>query len=53
MCRSCDVANETGLKIVFLKGMEANVPFTMKPSAGHGDAPIGALPSLGGGLQSL
>ena len=32
---------------MFVKGMEANVYFTMKP----GDVPTGASPSLGGGLQ--
>ena len=33
--------------------MQGNFRFNVKPSAGPGDAPIGALPSLGGGLQLL
>ena len=53
MCRNCDVAGETGLKTVSLKGMEANVCFTVQPSAGPGDAPTGASPGLEGRLQSL
>ena len=53
MCRCCDVANETGLKIVFLKRMEANVRFTMQHFAGPGNALIGTSPGLGGGFYFI
>ena len=53
MFRSCEVAGETGLKIVFLKGMEANVRFTVKPSARLGDAPTGTSPGLGRGFYFI
>ena len=38
---------------MFVKRMEGNFRFIVKPSARPGDVPIGALPGLGGGLQSL
>ena len=38
--------SETSLKIVFIKRMQTNVCFTMQPSAGPCNVPIGALPSL-------
>ena len=49
MCCNCDVAGEAGLKIAFVKRIEGNFHFTIKPSAGQGDAPIGAWPGLGYG----
>ena len=45
--------SETSLKTMLLKGIEANVCSSIKLYAGLGDAPIGALPGLGRGLQSL
>ena len=46
MCRCRDVAYENGFNTVFLKRMEGNFCFTVKPSIGPGDALIGASPSL-------
>ena len=45
--------SEDGFKTVFVKRMEGNFHFTVNPSARPGDALTSALPSLGGGLQSL
>ena len=45
--------SEKGFKSVFVKRMEGNFSFIVKPFARLGDALIGALPGLGGGLQSL
>ena len=53
MCRCYDVAGENGFKTVFGKRMEANFSFTVKPSAGPGDAPIGASAGLGGGCYFI
>ena len=53
MCHSHDVAGENGFKSVFVKRMEGNICFTVQPAAGLGEAQTGALPGLGGGLQSL
>ena len=53
MCRNCDVADETCLKTVFVKKMQGNFCFIIKPSAGLGNASTGASPGLGGNLQSL
>ena len=53
MCRCCNVAGENGCKTMFVKRMEGNFRFTVKPSEGPGDALTGASPDLGGGLQSL
>ena len=53
MCRCCNVAGENGRETVFVKRMEGNVRFTVQPSNWPDDAPIGASPGLGGGLQSL
>ena len=47
------LVSKNGVEAVFAKKMEGNFCFTVKPSVGPGDAPIGALPSLGRGLQSL
>ena len=53
MCRSCDVVGENGYKTVFIKRMEGNFIFIVKPSAGPGDVSTGASPGFGGGLQFL
>ena len=53
MCHSHDVAGEKGFKSMFVKRMEGNICFTMQPAVGPGEAPTGALPGLGGGLQLL
>ena len=53
MCRCCNVAGEIGCKTMFVKRMEGNIRFTVQPSNGPGDAPTGASPDLGGGLQPL
>ena len=42
----CDVASENGCETLFVKRMEGNISFPVQPSAGPGDAPIGASPSL-------
>ena len=42
-----------GFKTMFVKRMEGNSSFTMRPSTGPGDARTGDLPGLGRGLQSL
>ena len=53
MCRCCDVVGETGLKTMFLKGIEANVCFTVQPSAGLGDVPTSASLGLGKGFYFI
>ena len=53
MCRCCNVAGENGCKIVFVKRVEGNFSFTVKPSAGPGDAPTSASPGLGGGFYFI
>ena len=53
MCRYCNVAGENGCETVFVKRMEGNICFVVQPSDGPGNAPTGASPGLGGGLQSL
>ena len=49
----CDVAVENGFKSAFVIRMQGNFRFTVKPFTGTGDAPTGALPRNGGGLQLL
>ena len=53
MCWCCDVVGENDCKTLFVKRMEGNICFTVQSSTGPGNAPIGALLGLGGGLQSL
>ena len=46
-------SGKNGYKTMFVKRMEGNFSFIVKPSVGPGDVPTGASPGLGGGLQSL
>ena len=45
--------SEDGFITVFVKRMEANVRFTVKPSAGPGDVPIGTSAGLGRGFYFI
>ena len=47
------MAGENGYKIVFVKWMEGNFRFTVKPSNRSGDALIGASLGLGGGFYFI
>ena len=53
MCCCCDVAGENGCETVFVKRVEGNISFTMKPSTGRGDVPTSASPGLGGGFYFI
>ena len=53
MCCYCDVASENGFNTVFVKRMEGDFHFTVKPYAGPGDAPTGASSGLGGGFYFI
>ena len=53
MCCFCNIAGENGFKIVFVKRMEGNFCFTMKPSAEPGNAPTCVSLGLGGGFYFI